>query len=90
MIVHANADDISIEVGAGLLADGAERDAGRGHHRSQSHIGCETAQIVIEIFELGAPLRREEPLDAAVNGPAGAAVPDKSAAKAVVFKFTPP
>ena len=62
VIVHANAHDIELRME--VLALGPAEGAGRSV----------AGEIDIEIFDLGRPMRGEQPLDAAAGGPAGAGV----------------
>ena len=59
MIVHANAHDVDLRMEA--LANGVAEVAAR----------LVAGEIDIEIFQLGRPMRREQPLGAAAGGPAG-------------------
>src|SRR5208283_3966018 len=62
VIVQARADDVAIEASIGLQGiDGERLDSGHITHQ-WAHAIIPGAEIIVEIFDFGAPVRREHPL----------------------------
>src|SRR5258708_7035950 len=61
LVVYAGAHDVVCHVA------GRDRD-GRGRHHVE--VGPVVAEVDVEIFELGGPVRPERPFDATADGPA--------------------
>src|ERR1700733_397515 len=73
LVVHANPDNVAIEVGRGACANrfGPEiRKTGWGDVNGiTAGRVFRRAQIIIEIFQLGGPIGREHPFGPATCGP---------------------
>ena len=74
VIVHADADNIAIEARLGDGVDpGSERPCGVEIQQGAVAVSY-AAEIVIEIFDLEAPIGKEHPFETAASRPAGARI----------------
>ena len=72
VIVHTGANDVTVVARAGTRNGGAPRSI--SEVLLQVGVGGPTTEIVIEIFALEAPVRREHPFEAGAGGVAKARV----------------
>src|SRR4029453_19560867 len=82
VVVHRCADNVPTEPRRGLCQRIGAHDGGNGVNGDQRTRGGYAAEVVVEIFNLDAPVGMEHPFDTAASRPANAGTGNLTPARA--------